>query len=50
VIEQAKGILMGTQGIAARAAYEELRSRARTERRKLAVVCAEVVQGAARRP
>jgi GAF domain-containing protein len=49
VIEQAKGILMGTQGIGARAAYEQLRSRARAERRKIAVVCAEVVQGA-RRP
>jgi GAF domain-containing protein len=48
VIEQAKGILMGTQGITARAAYEQLRSQARAERRKLAVVCAEVVQGAAR--
>ena len=35
VIEQAKGVLMGTQGISARAAYEQLRSRARAERRKL---------------
>ena len=50
VIEQAKGVLMGTQGISARAAYEQLRSRARTERRKLPVVCAEVVQGAVRLP
>jgi GAF domain-containing protein len=50
VIEQAKGILMGTQGISARAAYEHLRSRARAERRKLGVVCAEVVHGAARLP
>jgi len=48
VIEQAKGIVMGTQGISARAAYEQLRSRARAERRKLVVVCAEVVQGAVR--
>jgi GAF domain-containing protein len=48
VIEQAKGILMGTQGISARTAYEQLRLRARSERRKLAVVCDEVVQGAAR--
>ena len=46
VIEQAKGVLMGTQGISARVAYEQLRSRARAERRKLAVVCAEVVRGA----
>jgi GAF domain-containing protein len=50
VIEQAKGVLMGTQGVSARAAYDQLRSRARAERRKLAVVCAEVVRGAARRP
>jgi GAF domain-containing protein len=50
VIEQAKGILMGTRGISARAAYDQLRSRARAERRKLPVVCAEVVEGAARRP
>jgi GAF domain-containing protein len=50
VIEQAKGVLMGTQGIAPRAAYEQLRSRARAERRKLAVVCAEVVRQAVRLP
>jgi len=50
VIEQAKGILMGTQGISARAAYEQLRARARGERRKLAVVCADVVRGAVRLP
>ncbi len=50
VIEQAKGVLMGTQGISARAAYEQLRARARTERRKLALVCADVVEGAARLP
>ena len=43
VIEQAKGVLMGQQGISARAAYEQLRSRARAERRKLSVICAEVV-------
>ncbi len=48
VIEQAKGILMGTQGISARAAYDQLRSRARSERRKLAEICAEVVQDAVR--
>ena len=50
VIEQAKGVLMGTQGISARAAYEQLRVEARAERRKLPVVCAEVVQGAVRLP
>jgi GAF domain-containing protein len=48
VIEQAKGILMGTQGVSARAAYEQLRARSRTERRKIPVVCAEVVRDAVR--
>jgi len=48
VIEQAKGVLMGQQGISARAAYEQLRGRARAERRKLSVVCAQVVASAAR--
>jgi len=48
VIEQAKGVLMGTQGISAREAYEQLRARARSERRKLAAVCADVVQRAVR--
>jgi AmiR/NasT family two-component response regulator len=41
---------MGTQGVSARAAYEQLRMRARSERRKLAVVCAEIVREATRRP
>jgi GAF domain-containing protein len=48
VIEQAKGILMERHGLAARAAYDQLRARARAERRKLSVVCAEVVAGVAR--
>ncbi len=43
VIEQAKGVLIGQQGITARVAYEQLRARARAERRKLSMVCAEVV-------
>ena len=47
VIEQAKGVLMGRHGIAPRAAYERLRARARAERRKLGVVCAEVVDSSA---
>jgi GAF domain-containing protein len=47
VIEQAKGVLMGRQGIPARTAYEQLRSRARAERRKLSVVCAEIVANTA---
>jgi GAF domain-containing protein len=44
IIEQAKGVLMGRHGISARAAYEQLRGQARAERRKLAAVCAEVVE------
>jgi GAF domain-containing protein len=48
VIEQAKGILMERHGLAARPAYDQLRARARAERRKLSVVCAEVVAGTAR--
>jgi GAF domain-containing protein len=48
LIEQAKGVLMGREGIPARAAYEQLRARARSERRKLSAVCAEVVAGAVR--
>lgn len=47
VIEQAKGVLIGQQGIPARAAYEQLRARARAERRKLSEVCTEVVKRAA---
>ncbi|MBV9096235.1 MAG: GAF and ANTAR domain-containing protein [Streptosporangiaceae bacterium] len=48
IIEQAKGVLIGQQGISARAAYEKLRAQARSERRKLAVVAAEVVRSAVR--
>ena len=50
VIEQAKGVLIGTQGVSPRTAYEQLRSRARSERRKLVAVCAEVVEEAVRLP
>ena len=48
IIEQAKGVLIGQQGISARAAYSQLRAQARAERRKLAVVSAEVVRHAVR--
>ena len=48
VIEQAKGVLIGQQGMSARAAYEQLRAQARSQRRKLAVVSAEVVRNAAK--
>ena len=46
IIEQAKGILMGRYGLSAREAYEQLRSQSRSQRRKLAVVCAELVDSA----
>jgi AmiR/NasT family two-component response regulator len=48
VIEQAKGVLIGQQGLSAHAAYEKLRAQARAERRKLAVVAAELVLSAVR--
>jgi GAF domain-containing protein len=48
VIEQAKGVLIGQQGLSAHAAYETLRAQARAERRKLAVVAAELVRSAVR--
>ena len=47
VIDQAKGVLIGQQGMSARAAYEQLRAQARSQRRKLAAVSAEVVRNAA---
>jgi GAF domain-containing protein len=47
VIEQAKGVLIGTRRIPAREAYEQLRAQARSQRRKLTAVCAEVVREAA---
>lgn len=46
IIEQAKGVLIGQQGITAQAAYAQLRAQARAERRKLAIVSAEVVRDA----
>jgi GAF domain-containing protein len=47
VIEQAKGVLIGQEGVSARTAYERLRAQARAERRKLTAVCAQVIQDAA---
>ena len=49
IIEQAKGVLIGQQGLSAREAYEQLRAQARSERRKLAAVSADVVRNAAGR-
>jgi GAF domain-containing protein len=48
IIEQAKGVLIGQQGITAPAAYAQLRAQARAERRKLAIVSADVVRSAVR--
>ena len=48
IIEQAKGVLIGQQGLTAHSAYVQLRARARAERRKLAIVSAEVVRNAIR--
>jgi GAF domain-containing protein len=46
VIEQAKGVLIGQQGLSPQAAYVQLRAQARAERRKLVAVSAEVVRRA----
>jgi GAF domain-containing protein len=43
-IEQAKGVLAGTQGISPDAAFQQLRARARSSKRKLADLAQEVVQ------
>jgi GAF domain-containing protein len=48
VIEQAKGVLIGQHGLSARAAYEQIRARARAERRKVTAVAAELVSQAVR--
>lgn len=46
IIEQAKGVLIGRHGLTAHDAYAQLRARARAERRKLAIVSADVVREA----
>jgi GAF domain-containing protein len=48
IIEQAKGVLIERQGLSAHAAYQQLRAQARSERRKLAAVSAELVRSAVR--
>jgi GAF domain-containing protein len=48
VIEQAKGVLIGQQGLSPHAAYEQLRAQARAQRRKLVAVSADLVRSAAR--
>jgi AmiR/NasT family two-component response regulator len=46
VIEQAKGVLVARDGIAADLAFERLRGQARSTRRKLADLAREVVERA----
>jgi GAF domain-containing protein len=46
VVEQAKGVLMGREALDPRQALEKLRAQARSSRRRLADVAAEVVRGA----
>jgi GAF domain-containing protein len=48
IIEQAKGVLIGQQGLSPHAAYEKIRAQARAERRKIAIVSAELVRSAVR--
>jgi GAF domain-containing protein len=50
IIEQAKGVLVGRHGISPRTAFEQLRAQARSERRKVAALCAEVVESATTQP
>jgi GAF domain-containing protein len=46
IIEQAKGVLVGRQGLSPHQAYQQLRDQARAQRRKLAAVSADVVRKA----
>ena len=48
IIEQAKGVLIGQQGLSAQLAYERIRAQARAERRKVSAVAAELVRRAVR--
>jgi ANTAR domain/GAF domain len=47
-IEQAKGVLVGTQGVTPDEAFQQLRARARSSRRRVAELAQEVVQQAQR--
>ena len=49
VVATARGVLMERHGLSPRDAYDQLRSRARSQRRKLGVLSAEVVASAERR-
>jgi GAF domain-containing protein len=50
VIEQAKGVYIEREGLTPREAYQRLRSQARSSRRPLTEVAAEVVEATGRRP
>jgi ANTAR domain/GAF domain len=47
-IEQAKGVLVATQGVTPEAAFQQLRARARSSQRRVADLAQEVVQAAQR--
>lgn len=46
VVEQAKGVLMGREGVEPREAFEKLRAQARGSRRRISDIAAEVVRDA----
>jgi GAF domain-containing protein len=50
VIEQAKGALVARDGVSPGAAFEQMRRRARTERRRVVEIAAEILSSSARRP
>jgi GAF domain-containing protein len=50
VIEQAKGALVARDGVTPGAAFEQMRRRARAERRRVAEIAAEILSSSARRP
>ena len=50
LIEQAKGALVAREGITAKDAFEQMRRQARTERRRVVEVAAEVMSSVGHRP
>jgi GAF domain-containing protein len=50
VIEQAKGALVAREGVSAKEAFEQMRRRARAERRRVVDVAGEIMSSSARRP
>jgi hypothetical protein len=49
-IEQAKGVLIASEHLTPRIAFEQIRTEARRSRRKVAEVAADIVRGAQQRP